>query len=76
MSDGPGLPPRLGWIGAGRMGAAMVRRLLAAGEPVLVYNRTRAKAEPLRELGAELADHVWELGGCPVVFVAVSSSQD
>ncbi|MGH7609266.1 MAG: NAD(P)-dependent oxidoreductase [Candidatus Dormibacteria bacterium] len=69
-------PPRLGWIGAGRMGSAMVRHLLAAQGPVLVFNRTRSKAEPLVELGAQLADRLWQLGGCQIVFVAVSSSQD
>jgi len=37
----------IGWIGAGRMGYAMARRLLLAGADVAVYNRTRAKAEPL-----------------------------
>ena len=39
---------RLGWIGAGRMGHELCARLLAAGHDVAVYNRTRAKAEPLR----------------------------
>ncbi|MGH2927501.1 MAG: NAD(P)-binding domain-containing protein, partial [Solirubrobacteraceae bacterium] len=34
----------LGWIGVGRMGRALVTRLLAAGHPVSIYNRTRAKA--------------------------------
>lgn len=36
-------------VGAGRMGAAMVGRLVDAGHPVVVYNRTTAKAEQLRE---------------------------
>lgn len=43
---------QLGWLGTGRMGAAMVRRLLAHGCDVTVYNRTAAKAVPLVELGA------------------------
>ena len=42
----------VGWIGAGRMGYAMVERLLDAGHDVSVYNRTRSKAEPLAERGA------------------------
>ncbi|MGA7173925.1 MAG: NAD(P)-dependent oxidoreductase [Candidatus Dormiibacterota bacterium] len=58
------------------MGAQMVSRLLNAGSAVLVYNRTRAKAEPLSHLGATIADRVSELSGCEVVFVAVSSSGD
>jgi len=43
-------------VGAGRMGAAMVGRLVDAGHPVVVYNRTTAKAEQLRErLGVGVA---------------------
>ncbi len=38
------------------MGAPMVRNLLAAGYPVVVHNRTRAKAEALRAHGATVAD--------------------
>ena len=76
MSDGTGQMPKLGWIGTGRMGAQMVSRLLRGGASVIVYNRTRAKAEPLAKLGAMIADHLWELGGCDVVFVAVTSSGD
>ena len=44
--------PRIGWIGTGRMGLPMAERLLRAGYPVAVFNRTRAKAEPLAALGA------------------------
>ena len=42
----------VGWIGAGRMGAAMATRLARAGADVAVWNRTRAKAEPLADTGA------------------------
>jgi len=47
---------RTGFIGLGIMGGPMARNLLAAGFPLTVYNRTAAKAEPLREAGAEVAD--------------------
>ena len=47
---------KLAFIGAGNMGSAMARNLLRAGHQVTVYNRTRARAEPLRQDGAELAD--------------------
>jgi 3-hydroxyisobutyrate dehydrogenase len=43
----------VGWIGAGRMGYALIERLLDAGYDVSVYNRTRSKAEPLAERGAK-----------------------
>jgi 3-hydroxyisobutyrate dehydrogenase len=42
-------------LGTGIMGSAMARRLLAAGFAVRVWNRTRQRAEPLAEAGAELA---------------------
>jgi 3-hydroxyisobutyrate dehydrogenase-like beta-hydroxyacid dehydrogenase len=47
---------KLAFIGAGNMGSAMARNLLKAGHQVTVYNRTRARAEPLRQEGAVLAD--------------------
>jgi 3-hydroxyisobutyrate dehydrogenase len=67
---------RLGWIGTGRMGSAMVSRLLRAGHDVAVYNRTRSKAEPLVELGARVVDTIGELSECDVVFTMVSASDD
>lgn len=68
--------PRLGWIGAGRMGAAMARRLLASGHQVSVYNRTRAKAEALIPDGAVVVEAVGDLATCDVVFTCVSASAD
>jgi len=47
---------RLGWIGTGVMGASMCGHLIEAGFPMTVYNRTRAKAEPLVARGARWAD--------------------
>ena len=47
---------KLGFVGLGQMGAAMAQNLLAAGHQVTVYNRSRAKAEKLREHGATVAD--------------------
>ena len=49
-------PHRVGWIGAGRMGAALVARLLASDVDLWVYNRTRSKAEPLAAKGAKIVD--------------------
>ncbi len=46
----------VGYVGLGVMGSAAVHRLLAAGYEVTVWNRTRAKAEPLLEAGARWAD--------------------
>jgi 3-hydroxyisobutyrate dehydrogenase-like beta-hydroxyacid dehydrogenase len=63
---------RLGWIGVGRMGLPLVTRLLAAGCDVGVYNRTRAKAEPLAALGAEVVETPRGLADRDIVFSTVS----
>jgi 3-hydroxyisobutyrate dehydrogenase len=67
---------RIGWIGAGRMGAAMASRLARAGEDVTVWNRTRAKAEALTEVGCAVADTIADLRGHDVVFTMVSTPAD
>ncbi|OLB75044.1 MAG: 6-phosphogluconate dehydrogenase [Actinobacteria bacterium 13_2_20CM_2_71_6] len=67
---------RVGWIGTGRMGHAMVQRLLAAGHDVYVWNRTRAKAEDLSKLGATVVDTVAELADRDVVFTMVAADAD
>ncbi len=46
----------VGYIGIGLMGAPMSRRLLAAGYPLTIWNRTRSKMEPLLAEGAQAAD--------------------
>jgi 3-hydroxyisobutyrate dehydrogenase-like beta-hydroxyacid dehydrogenase len=46
---------KIGFCGLGLMGAPMVRRLLAAGHEVKVWNRTPAKAAGLASLGAQVA---------------------
>jgi 3-hydroxyisobutyrate dehydrogenase len=67
---------RLGWAGLGRMGAALVGRLLDAGFDVAVYNRTRAKAEPFAAQGATIVDSPPELGDRDVVFTMVAGPED
>lgn len=46
---------KIAFLGLGSMGAPMARRLLAAGHPLTVWNRTTHKAEPLVAAGARLA---------------------
>ncbi len=46
---------QIGFIGLGAMGGAMAANLLAAGHAVRVFNRTAARAEPLRHAGAAVA---------------------
>ncbi|MFH8369807.1 NAD(P)-dependent oxidoreductase [Streptomyces sp. NPDC018031] len=47
---------KIAFLGLGSMGEPMARRLLAAGHPLTVWNRTASRAEPLRAAGARLAD--------------------
>src|SRR5438105_11951264 len=56
MPTNNGAKPRLGFIGLGLMGGRMARRLLDAGYPLGVYNRTRERARPLAEAGARVYD--------------------
>src|SRR2546427_2189433 len=67
---------KIGWIGTGRMGYPMVERLLKAGHDVSIWNRTRAKAEPLTKLGGKLVDNLLELKEVDVLFSIVSTGKD
>jgi 3-hydroxyisobutyrate dehydrogenase-like beta-hydroxyacid dehydrogenase len=49
---------KVGFIGTGRMGQAMVRRLLDAKHDVGVYNRTPEKAKPLADAGARIVGSI------------------
>ena len=66
----------LGWIGAGRMGYAMAERLAKAGCDIAVWNRTKAKAEPLAKYGAKVFDSLQALAGRDIVFCMVSTWDD
>ena len=66
----------IGWIGAGRMGYEMAGLLAKGGADVLVWNRTKAKAEPLTKYGAKVADDVAELASRDIVFCMVSTWKD
>ncbi|TCJ38085.1 NAD(P)-dependent oxidoreductase [Parafrankia sp. BMG5.11] len=67
---------KLGWLGTGRMGAAMVTRLIDAGNDVLVWNRTLAKTAPLVEKGARAVETIADLAAADIVFVMVSTPRD
>jgi 3-hydroxyisobutyrate dehydrogenase len=66
----------LGWIGTGRMGYAMAERLAKNGCDLTVWNRTRAKAEPLSKHGATVVDQLTELAKKDIVFCMVSTWDD
>ena len=47
---------RIGFIGLGIMGSRMAANLQKHGYPLVVFNRTRAKAQPLLDKGASFAE--------------------
>jgi 3-hydroxyisobutyrate dehydrogenase-like beta-hydroxyacid dehydrogenase len=67
--------PSIGWIGTGRMGYAMARRLAEAGADLKVYNRSAEKAEPLRKHGAKIVARAEDLADCDVVFTMLSTGE-
>jgi 3-hydroxyisobutyrate dehydrogenase len=67
---------KIGWIGTGRMGYPMVERLLKAGYDVTIWNRTRAKAEPLAKLGGKVVDKLFDLKDVDVLFSIVATGKD
>jgi 3-hydroxyisobutyrate dehydrogenase len=63
---------RIGFIGLGRMGTAMVKRLCQSGDPPTIWNRDRAKATALAPLGAKVAATPRELAAVSdVILVCV-----
>jgi len=67
---------KVGWIGLGRMGEAMVTKLLKAGHPVHVWNRTAQKAMHLADYGATILANRIDLADSDVVFTMVSTTDD
>ena len=67
---------KLGWIGTGRMGYEMAARLAKGGCDIAVWNRTRAKADPLKDYGASIVDSLPELASREIVFCMVSTWDD
>jgi 3-hydroxyisobutyrate dehydrogenase-like beta-hydroxyacid dehydrogenase len=58
------------------MGSALIKRVLANGCDVSVYNRTRAKAEALVEFGARVVDSPADLADRDIVFTTVAGPKD
>jgi 3-hydroxyisobutyrate dehydrogenase len=67
---------KIGWIGIGRMGFPMAERLLKAGHKVAIWNRTRAKAEPLAGAGGRIVGQPTDLAEVDVLFSIVSTGKD
>jgi 3-hydroxyisobutyrate dehydrogenase-like beta-hydroxyacid dehydrogenase len=63
-------------VGLGNMGAAFAERLLEAGFPLVVYNRTRAKTASVAARGATVAESLAELaGGRDVVLTSLADDE-
>jgi len=67
---------KIGWIGMGRMGFPMAERLIKAGYDVSIWNRTRAKAEPLAKIGGKVVEHLSDLKNVDVLFSIVATGKD
>jgi 3-hydroxyisobutyrate dehydrogenase len=67
---------KIGWIGMGRMGFPMAERLIKAGYDLSVWNRTRAKADPLAKIGGKVVDNLFDLKEVDVLFSIVSTGKD
>jgi 3-hydroxyisobutyrate dehydrogenase len=76
MAEHRGGDHTLGWIGTGRMGYPLARRLIESGGDVSIYNRTRSKADPLADLGARIVGSPADLADRDIVFTMVSGNED
>jgi len=62
---------KIGWIGTGVMGMSMCGHLMNAGYRLTVHNRTRTKAQPLLDRGADWAESPQVIAGAANVVVTM-----
>ena len=68
---------QIGFVGLGIMGKPMAHHLLDAGFPLIVYNRTASKCQPLADAGAAVAASPAEVArNSDVVIVIVNDTPD
>jgi 3-hydroxyisobutyrate dehydrogenase len=71
-----GFGSRIGFAGLGLMGSPMALNLARAGLPITVWNRTPAKCEPLRLVGAEVATSTADLfRQCRIIILMLADEQ-
>lgn len=64
---------KIGFVGLGAMGTPMARKLIEAGHELIVYNRTRSRAESLAASGARIAETSGQAAaGCDAVITMVA----
>ena len=67
---------KVAFIGLGRMGQAMARRLLDAGHDLVVWNRTPDRLGELLDMGATMADSVAQVATLGVPVITMLSDDD
>ena len=67
---------KVGFIGFGDMGQAIVPRLLAAGHEVVGWNRSKEKGEPLFKLGMKWANSPRELAVRSDVVISIVTDSE
>ncbi|BBD73642.1 6-phosphogluconate dehydrogenase [Sulfodiicoccus acidiphilus] len=68
---------RVGFIGLGLMGSSMAANVRRAGFPLVVYNRTRSKADTFRKEGVPVASSPREVAqSSDVVIIMVTDAPD
>ncbi|KAF9614654.1 hypothetical protein IFM89_019631 [Coptis chinensis] len=68
---------RVGWIGTGVMGRSMCSHLIKAGYPLTIFTRTKSKAQPLIDMGAQFVHSPSDVAArSDVVFSIVGYPSD
>ena len=67
---------KIAFLGAGSMGAAMIKNYLKGGHEVTVYNRTIEKARPLEAFGATIASTPKEAASGSDVIISSLTNDD
>lgn len=66
-----------GFIGLGNMGAPMAENILKKFGSLVVFNRTRARCEPIAAMGAEIAENVGDLAEkCDLIFLSLPGPKE
>jgi len=63
--------PAVGFIGLGVMGSSMARHIRSAGYPMVVYNRTKSKADEIVALGAQWKDSPRDVARAAAVVITI-----
>ena len=66
----------IGFIGTGLMGFPMAKNILRAGYKVRAFNRSKNKAEPLKDFGAEISNSIGELVKASDVVITMLTNDD